>query len=201
MKTILLLLLTTNAFSETKVGKNEISQPFEIVASTSQTYALTIDSNSNTSDGYVVSVTTSGILSLNNNSYVFAKKTSVNLYNGGTFYEIVYPTVVKDNLGEYNSSTGRATVKNSGYYYISCSFGLNVGGSATRSLVYIMKNATAIKMVSSYFNINSDYSQEVNGMFYLNANDFVSCQHYHDVSNYNNSSSDGYNTFIVAKMF
>lgn len=59
----MIFLLFFNFFlhsQETKITGNDIRQPFNIIASTSQQYVLTIDSNTNSSDGYVVSITTDG---------------------------------------------------------------------------------------------------------------------------------------------
>jgi hypothetical protein len=64
LKYILLFLMQINAFSQTKIGPQELSQPFVIVSSNTKQQALVIDNDYNIGNGYNFVVSTMGYVGI-----------------------------------------------------------------------------------------------------------------------------------------
>jgi hypothetical protein len=64
LKYIVLFLMQINAFSQTKIGPQELSQPFIIVSSNTKQQALVIDNDYNIANGYNFVVSTMGYVGI-----------------------------------------------------------------------------------------------------------------------------------------
>jgi hypothetical protein len=64
LKYIILFLMQINAFSQTKIGPQELSQPFVIVSSNTKQQALVIDNDYNIANGYNFVVSTMGYIGI-----------------------------------------------------------------------------------------------------------------------------------------
>jgi len=136
---ILLLLPIQLPAGETKIGKDEISKPFEIEIDSSVPYALTIDTNSNPNDGYVVSVDTKANITASN--YIYGQ--ILDLSNATTDYFLRVGEVAKISFTNATSVPLHIATQDGTYYELHL-LPSNTGGTSGSSAtpVYLNPNNT-----------------------------------------------------------
>lgn len=115
-----------------------------------------------------------------------------------TYHEIVFDTEFFDQLAEYSILTGRFTVKQSGYYMVAFSAGLESLGDGKKIIVQLRKNGTTNLAVGRTIVGGTDWiAQGSSVITKLTVGDYVSVFIYHNHGGTLTGISDSSTTFMT----
>lgn len=157
-------------------GNSIFNSSIIINANPNQAYALTIDSNSNSSDGYIVDISTVG------KAKFYAYLTVDQSISEGAIDPIKFNNVVYNNNFTYDSSTGRIYFKKNGYYLIISNAVARTTFVVTYIGVGVYKNGSRYSFNTNYIGYATNNHYVTIGhqlMDYFTTSDYIEIRYYH----------------------